>query len=246
VYDTLSVLAGALGLSLFEDKLSQSWPLGFQNDRAALRATTAFFRIIQGAGARLGSDIAVVDVGPNLGAINRAAVLAADFLLIPVAADLFSLQGLRNLGPTIRTWCKVWKTVLTLASPGFPVPQGAVEPIGYVVGRPAIRLDRPAKHYAKWIARIPEEYQRSVLGKDAAELIGFPDPALDPAQLCMLRNYGSLMPMAQDARKPMFDLRPADGAAGGHAALVSTCYQDFRELALRVAQACGLPSKEGR
>jgi hypothetical protein len=41
-----------------------------------------------------------LDVGPNFGAINRAALLASDNLLVPLAADLFALQGLRNLGPT--------------------------------------------------------------------------------------------------------------------------------------------------
>jgi chromosome partitioning protein len=236
--DNLKVLAGALGLSLFEDKLSQSWSSGFTNDQAALRATTAFYRLIQRAGEALGADIAIVDVGPNLGAINRAAVLAADFLAIPVAADLFSLQGLRNLGPTIRKWRQDWTTVQTLARPGFPLPPGAVEPVGYVVVQPAIRLDRPAKHHAKWIARIPIEYRVSVLGDMFAHLAPVPSP--DPAQLATLRNYRSLMPMAQDARKPMFDLRPADGAAGSHAALVKTCSDDFMALALRLSAVCGL------
>jgi hypothetical protein len=55
-----------------------------------------------------------------------------------------------------------------------------------------------------------------------------------------LRNYGSLMPMAQDARKPMFDLKPADGAIGSHAALVERCRREFRALAERLASAANL------
>lgn len=42
--------------------------------------------------------------GPSLGALNRAALLACDAVVIPVAPDLFSLQGLRNIGPTLREW----------------------------------------------------------------------------------------------------------------------------------------------
>jgi hypothetical protein len=48
------------------------------------------------------------------------------------------------------------------------------------------------------------------------------------------------MPMAQDARKPMFDLRPADGAIGSHAQLVQTCYMEFQRLADQIAETCQL------
>ena len=59
-----------------------------------------------------------------------------------------------------------------------------------------------------------------------------------------LRNYRSLMPMAQEARKPMFDLSPADGAIGSHAQLVRVCERDFRQLAEAIAQASGLTASE--
>ena len=56
----------------------------------------------------------------------------------------------------------------------------------------------------------------------------------------MLKHYRSLMPLAQEARKPMFFLKPADGAIGGHASAVQDCYRDFRELARRIADRCGV------
>jgi chromosome partitioning protein len=235
ITDDLFFIAGDLGLSRFEDKLSQSWPGGFQNDENALRDTTSFFRIIAAAGSDIDANVALIDVGPNLGAINRAALLSADYLLVPLAADLFSLQGLRNLGPTIRKWRQDWAIVKGLISAPFEIPSGTLEPIGYVVLQHAVRLDRPAKHFAKWMVRIPAAYRESVLGSSKKKI---PEP--DPSCLAMLRNYRSLMPMAQDVRKPMFDLKPADGAIGSHAALVSTCYKDFESLAKRVVEACGL------
>jgi chromosome partitioning protein len=235
VADNLSVVSGDLGLSRYEDKLSQSWPGGFQNDENALRDTTSFFRIIQRAGKESSSELALIDVGPNLGAINRAALLSADYLLVPLGADLFSLQGLRNLGPTIRKWRHDWKTVKGLADTPFAMPSGSLKPIGYVVLQHAVRLDRPAKHFAKWMDRIPGVYYEAVLNKTKTKA-----PTPDPSCLAMLRNYRSLMPMAQDVRKPMFDLRPADGAIGSHAALVQTCYKDFERLAKAVAEAMEL------
>jgi chromosome partitioning protein len=237
VAEGLNVISGNLDLSRFEDRLAESWPKAVTNDEAALRVTTAFFRIIQAAGTQTKSDLALIDVGPNLGAINRAALLAADHLLIPLAADLFSLQGLRNLGPTVRQWRLSWQRMKGFVSAPFELPTGEMQPIGYVILQHAIRLDRPAKHYAKWMARIPDEYRRAVLNQTAGAP---PDP--DPALLATQRNYRSLMPMSQDVRKPMFDLRPADGAIGSHATLVKRCYEDFAALAKTLVQAAEVES----
>ena len=241
IANRLWLLAGDLGLSRFEDKLSESWTKGFSSDPAALRTTSAFYRIIQQAAEDTGAALSLLDVGPNLGAINRAALLSADYMLVPLAADLFSLQGLKNLGPTIRNWKELWGRTRELASHGinFPLPQGEVQPTGYIVLQHAVRLDRPVKAYRRWLERIPAVYQESVLGRAPSTRILLSDE--DPNCLATLRNYRSLMPMAQDARKPMFDLRPADGAIGSHAQLVQTCYLEFQSLANRIAEKCQLP-----
>jgi hypothetical protein len=52
------------------------------------------------------------------------------------------------------------------------------------------------------------------------------------------------MPMAQEARKPIFYLKPADGAIGSHMKAVNDCYMDFNNLASRIAEKCELPGKE--
>jgi len=48
------------------------------------------------------------------------------------------------------------------------------------------------------------------------------------------------MPLAHDARKPMFDLRPGDGALGATADFVRRCYEDFEALAKEVVSRLGL------
>ena len=63
---------------------------------------------MQQAGEKHGADVILIDLGPNLGAINRAALIASDFVVIPLGPDLFSLQGLRNLGPALRRWREGW------------------------------------------------------------------------------------------------------------------------------------------
>jgi len=104
----LSIIPGDLGLSTFEDRLSEAWGQCLDDNAASasdgFRVITAFHRIMKSAAVSCGSELVLIDVGPNIGAMNRAALVAADFVVIPLGADLFSLQGLRNLGPTLRGW----------------------------------------------------------------------------------------------------------------------------------------------
>ena len=62
----------------------------------------------------------------------------------------------------------------------------------------------------------------------------------DPYCLAMLKNYNSLMPLAQEARKPIFMLRAADGAIGSHANAVARAHDDFGILAEEIAKRIGL------
>jgi chromosome partitioning protein len=229
---SLYLVPGDLALSGFEDKLSENWPKVFLGDPGALRVTSAFHRVIQNAGELTSADIAIVDVGPNLGAINRAALLATDKVLMPLAADLFSLRGLSNSGPVLRDWRSNWQELALPRAKNFLVsdlPSGQMAPIGYVIMQPAMRLNRPVRAYERWLQRIPIVYSEAVLGKHRVS------PNDRSHEIATLRNYQSLMPLAHDARKPMFDLRPGDGAIGGTLDFVQRCYDDFRKLAMEVA-----------
>jgi flagellar hook-associated protein FlgK len=41
-----------------------------------------------------------------------------------------------------------------------------------------------------------------------------------------------------EAHKPIFLLKPADGAYGAHVQAVQRSYDDFQKLTIRIAQAC--------
>jgi cellulose biosynthesis protein BcsQ len=109
ITDNLVLIPGDMALSEFEDDLSQMWPKCLDRDERAFRVLSAFWRVIQKGAQTHNADVIVIDLGPNLGAINRAALIASDSVLIPLGPDLFSLQGLRNLGPALRGWRKGWR-----------------------------------------------------------------------------------------------------------------------------------------
>lgn len=230
----LSLLPGDLALSGFEDLLSTEWPncLGNQNLYRAFRVVTAFWQVVQMGADRCGADIVLVDVGPSLGAINRSALIATDFLVVPLGADLFSLQGLRNLGPTLRRWRSDWsKRRQGWPEAEFSLPEGRMHPIGYVVQQHGVRLSRPVAAYDRWVKRIPDEYARSVL---ATRPVGETSPDADPHRIATVKHYRSLIPLGQDARKPIFKLTSADGAIGAHSAAAREAYRDFQSLAREI------------
>lgn len=236
IVQNLGLIPGDLGLSRFEDKLSDAWPRCHNGDESAFRTMTAFHRIVS-QGAEQGYDLVLIDVGPNLGAINRSALIASDRVCLPLAPDLFSLQGLKNLGPTLREWRRIWADLLGKAPKDLDLPKGAMQPMGYIVMQHGIQDSRPAKAYKKWMDRIPGVYRESVLDE---KKVKSPEVAKDPYCLSLLKHYRSLMPMAMEARKPIFFLKSADGAIGAHLEAVRNCYTDFEKLADKIAANAGV------
>ena len=234
--ETLWLIPGDLLLSTFEDQLSETWPKCSNGDIRAFRVTSAFWRVMQMAAAQINAGLILVDVGPNLGAINRAALIASDQVVIPLAPDLFSLQGLRNLGPRLASRRQDWQEKLNRFPGGnFALPPAHTQPVGYIVQQQAVRLDRPIKAYARWLDRIPGQYRESVLSSPQEPGVRVDN---DPQCLAMLKNYRSLMPLAQEARKPMFHLKTADGAVRSHATAALDIYKDYEHLARRIAARC--------
>ncbi|MDY0170822.1 MAG: AAA family ATPase [Thermoguttaceae bacterium] len=233
ISDRLGLILGDMALSTFEDDLSEVWPKCLAGDPRAFRIVSAFWRVAQSAAMQHGADVILFDLGPNLGAINRAAMIASNFVVIPLGPDLFSLQGLANLGPALRAWRDGWKKRLQeQLPPGLPLPSGEIQPVGYMVLRHSIRLDRPVQAFERWMARMPSTYAESVLQTTAP-----PGTTIDTDPNCIakLKDYRSLMPLAQEARKPMFFLKPADGALGAHTYAVTAAYKDFKSVAIEIA-----------
>ena len=239
IADNLTLVAGDLRLSTFEDELSLQWPQCMDRKERAFRVLSAFWRCLQRSAKESNARVVLVDVGPNLGSINRAALISADYVVIPLSPDVYALQGLKNLGPTFSRWRAEWKDRLERRPQmAIGLPEGRMEPLGYVVLQHSVRLDRPVKAYDRWINRIPFEYRENVLHGPGSRSQTIQD---DPQKLALLKHYRSLIPMAQEARKPVFHLKPADGAIGSHFQALRETYNDFKALAQRIAEGANVP-----
>jgi len=234
----LGLLVGDPAITRIEDDLSTAWARCLlEGEERGFRVTTAFWRVVHEAAERHEADLVLIDVGPNLGAINRAALVASSHVVVPVAPDLFSLQGLRNLGPALTQWRDGWRQrqALPKAKPSIgELPAGEMSPVGYVLMQHAERLGRPTTAYANWQTRLSETYREVVLGEGDGPL-----PSPDPNLIQLIKHYRSLMPMAMEARKPIFKLTSADGAIGAHQASVQQCRADFERLCREIAKRVG-------
>lgn len=242
IAENLWLLPGDLSLSRFEQNLAEEWAKKADaNNERALNVTFALDVLSNLAAAAVDADVVLIDVGPSLGSLNRAALLACDHLVVPLAPDLFSLQGLENIGPTLSEWRTDIRTVRKNHMEGreeAQLPAHDFEPLGYIVQQHLARVDRPVSGYAKWAEQIPNVYRRHVLAQ--AELTTAMSFADDPNCIFTLKHMASLAPIAQLARKPMFDLKQADGVGGGQLQAVVRCRDDFETLTARLVGRLGL------
>lgn len=229
----LGLVAGDALLASFEPKLSDAWPRAVDKHAPSFRALSSFYRVALNASERWCADLVLIDVGPSLGALNRAALLAAQHVVVPLGADLFSIQAIRTLGPMLREWRSEWQERLAKSpDPGLPLPEGRMAPAGYVVMQPNLYGGRVTKAYAKWLERIPRQFAESLGGAVTQRT----SVHSDPASLGVVKHYRSLMPLAHEARKPIFHLLAADGALGAHATAARDAGADLRKLARLLAK----------
>jgi len=134
INENLFLFPGDLLLSDFEDRLGDTWNAAKGGDEGALRAQSAIYRSIKNAVAKCQAEYVFLDLGPNLGALNRAALSGSDFVIVPIAPDLFSIRGTENLGSKLEKWRREW-AMCNQAWNGMDleVPKGCPKFLGYVV-----------------------------------------------------------------------------------------------------------------
>ncbi|AUX41250.1 chromosome partitioning protein [Sorangium cellulosum] len=249
VADDLWLLPGHLDLSRFEQRLAEAWRTQAElDDERALDATTALDRLSDMAAAQVNADVVLIDVGPSLGALNRAALLACDAIVVPLAPDFFSVQGLATVGPSLREWRNEWEQRLR-GTQRERVRVHRFLPIGYIVQQHLARVDLLPTGYLRWLAQIPFHYHRFVLDEaDAEEELDIKD---DEQCIALIKHLAGLAPIAQIARKPVFDLKQADGIGSSHLQAVARARVEFSELADHLIERLdrgtkATPASEGR
>ncbi|GAB4410151.1 MAG: hypothetical protein OHK0039_14350 [Bacteroidia bacterium] len=88
ISEYIGLVVGNLALSLYEDKFSDAWLKCLDGDLHAFKVLSAFQTLIEDAAQRMGAEIVLIDVGPNLGAINRTCLISSDWVILAVDMEL--------------------------------------------------------------------------------------------------------------------------------------------------------------
>lgn len=227
-YD-LHLVPGDLRLSDFEDLLGDTWNSARGGSEPALRAQSAIHRYIQWAANRVKADLILVDLGPNLGALNRAVLATSDFFITPVAPDLFSIQGTENLGNKLISWRREWDQCNAAWTGNLSIPLGRPRYLGYVVQMHNIRAaaaEGMTDGWAIYGQELEPAIQRNIVQKllPIGQAVNWDDGEY---RLGQIPNLHSLILYSLEAKKPVFDCRSADGLRGAHIKRAADSYEHF-------------------
>ena len=235
----ISLLPGDVLLSDYEEALPSAWTECFARRQRGYDVANALRQIVENAAAESDADVCIYDVGPNVGALNRAVLLDCDFFITPVAADLFSLRALATVGRSIAKWINDWQTIRGLATPEdlLQLADGKPRYLGYVTSAYKVNTGRSAANpHADWERRIAPRVRDSVV-RDLRAI----DPHLVPAggnKIVGIKNFQSLAAEAQQHGLAIGKLR--GHVNPGHYVTVDEAGAQFAEFASEVARRAAI------
>lgn len=201
-----------------EDFLAGDWKDFKASEIRGIRTNMLFFNLLDKCSDY---DFVFFDMGPSLGAINRAVILACDFFITPMSSDVFSVLALENIGNSISNWKNRFNTTLSNISSedeeGLETEkkQSDVKFLGYVYQQYITKTTNGSKRvvqaYEKILQTIPDKIQEYLIIK-----VNLDQNSRIKYNIGSIPNFYSLIPMSQTSHKPVFALTNIDGVVGAH------------------------------
>lgn len=210
------LIPGDPRLALKEDLLSKDWQDATAGDVRGLRTSYLFSQLLSRSHEY---DYVLFDMGPSLGSINRAVLLACDFFVSPMSIDIFSLKAIENISTAVLEWKKKLSHGVSQVDPDLleDVPAGDgfdIKFAGYVAQQYIQKTTggekRAVAAYETIMRRIPKAIRTNFVDKFKLDDTGI------RYEIGSIPNLYSLVPMSQTARKPVFRLKARDGVRGAH------------------------------
>lgn len=212
----VDLIPGDPRLALKEDLLSKDWQDAVGGEIRGLRTSLLFNELL----ARCNDyDYVFFDVGPSLGSINRAVLLACEYFVSPMSIDIFSLKAIENITTALIEWKKKLENGLSQVDADLhdDIPAGAVFDIKFAgyVAQQYIQKTRAGQSeavaaYEKIMRNIPKAIKDNFVKRLSMS------SEIRTYELGSIPNLYSLIPMSQTAHKPIFALKAKDGVRGAH------------------------------
>lgn len=229
----VDVIAGDPRLSLAEDFLGKDWGESKSGDPRGLQTTLIFKDLLNKLAVY---DYVIFDVGPSLGALNRAVLLSCDYFLVPMSSDIFSLRAIENISLALKEWKEGLRSGLAeyekKEGEPFQIAEDTIDWnlqfIGYVTQQYTAKtvdgIKIPVSAYEKIIKRIP-----STINKELMAFSKLPNGIVP--KLGEIPSLHSLIPLSQNANTPIFCLQAKHGVVGAHFNKI----RDYKEVIKKIS-----------
>lgn len=212
----VDLIPGDPRLALKEDLLSKDWQDAAAGEIRGLRTSFLFSELLTRCGKY---DYVLFDMGPSLGSINRAVLLACDFFVSPMSIDIFSLKAIENISIALLEWRKKLNNGIAQVDSSLAedIPHGGAFQIkfaGYVAQQYIQKTRDGEKRAVAAYESIMKKIPRSIKMHFSDKLQS--SNSTENYEIGTIPNLYSLIPMSQTAHKPIFALKAKDGVRGAH------------------------------
>ena len=235
----ISLLPGDVLLSEYEEVLPQAWTESFARSVRGYTVTSAMAQLVKRTAKKIGADVVLYDVGPNVGALNRVILLDCDYFITPVAADLFSLRALSTVGRSIAKWIEDWKTIRRLASKQERLNLFSGRPayMGYITSAFKVNAGRNATDpHADWENKIAPRVKLRIINE--LEKVGQNLVPQGGNKIGGVKHFHSLAPEAQKHGLPLGKLRGFVNS--GHYPQVDEALREFFDVTREIIRRAGI------
>jgi chromosome partitioning protein len=206
--NNLFLMKGSVNLSLYENILVTAYGQAASGQQLGYFQTSAIDRFLRDKGLNDEVDIFLIDTSPSLSLLNQIIFLGADYFVVPMMPDAFSVQGIENLGSIFEKWKQNWKITGKALSGNTEskfVLSGDGLFIGYIVNSYNVYGKQPIKDHRHWIEEIPakvKKYLSEKHGRNGLVEKSWKSPLVE------IQDYGRIPAKCQEIGVAIFDLDP--------------------------------------
>ena len=204
------LIPGSLNLAGFEEKiLNGAFTETANGGERGFRIVSAINRYLDKIGLDYKIDLFLIDTSPNLGSLNKTAILGSDFFVVPVNPNIFSVQGVENIGTTYSRWKSDWKNSQEYVGKGLPselMLQNDPIFLGWIVNDYARYNDQPVQNQQHYIDKLKTTIKENLSTKLTKN--GLQETTQNPVGI--IQQFGNLLQRTHEAAIPVSYMNVSD------------------------------------
>jgi cellulose biosynthesis protein BcsQ len=212
--DDLFLLPGHVGFAEYEVTLGIAQELS-GSIQALKNLPGSITDLLEKTSKKFDADYILIDMHPNLGAINQNLLMTSDFFIVPTIPDFFSvmaIDSLANVLPKWYAWAKLASSLSILKEATYPFPDVKLRFLGTIVQNFRIVRQNVVPAFDTWIQKIEEDVSFKLAPVLRQNNMMLPEDFYAEQGIgksfCLTKipNFNSLIALSQECRTPIYAL----------------------------------------